>query len=737
MTQPAPVITGFISSNKSIFVQFSLPNNSPSITSLLYSVNGATDISTNTITSPLFIPNLVEGLQYSVALKAYSNLGISAYSDISFVTLPYSFSNTQNPISIQTNGEVFVMTVKNELNNNYNYKYSYDGINWTSSVFPVSTNPSQIKWLGNQFCVLGDKILKSTDGIDFSVSQNTISPTLTNTNDIETNTTRPHSIVFPIDTTLCCSSQQIATSNDGGFTWSVATTLISNGTIKDAIWMGTQWIIVSNYNIVYSSDTVSWVKTPVPLENPKSIEWNAKQHMLVLVGDGGVATSSDGVYWIVLGKLGMDVGENVTWNGEKWIVYGYLNSQNVKIESEDGMWWSTPQNTTFPVSFSPTIYNQTQYLYIDSSAILQISYDGTTWSPSTSSPFQTHTALAWNQSTTGVTQIQPYSLALGSGDKYTMALSEDGIIWRGLEIQYLDTRTNDAVWTGEYWVAVGLSQNNTTWCIKSYDGLIWTASPDTGFTEGLSICWNGVVLLAVGNTGTIAVSIDGIEWEHVSGISVSQTNTRVIWNGMMWILFTTAGIWTTTNIYGNGNWQLTNHVYPFDGGIIQTPWEIYVQSATELQKFSKYNTSMTLVDMSVNCATITSLVTSYCFDGSFVLVGCADGKVGILDSSNNTFVTHMTTTLSSAVTMCYNNLYSIVGEISGNIWYGKTPNWELGYNLPIITLKKVVSNSKYGTVYVPNTLYMDKGDQLLLTTPKYLNIPQTSINIDLLRYAVL
>lgn len=731
----APVITGFTFGAQTLNAQFTVNTNDASLTAITYSVNGAPDISANAVTSPLSIPNLVEGVTYSVSIKAYNAGGVSPYSDISCVYLPYSFANTKSPLSISSNGEMFVMTVKNAVNNNYNYKYSYDGVNWTSATFPTPSNPSGIKWMGNQFQVVGNAILKSADGVDFSLQNTTISPSLTNTTDIECKSDQPHAIEFPLDTTLLCSVRQVAHSVDGGFSWSAPVTVFTDlsDTIQSAVWMGTQWVVVATTHIATSADGVSWRIAPAPVSQPKSIAWNASAHTLVVVGRDGVASSSDGVFWISLGKLGMDVGESVSWNGGKWVVYGTLSTQSVLVESPDAMWWSAPQNTVFPATFSPIIYNQTQYLCIDGSANLTTSPDGVTWFTGTS-PFQTHTAVAWNASTTGVTRIQPLCLALGSSTNHTMAVSVDGIFWNGLGKQVLSDVANDAVWTGQFWVAVGSSASGTgAWCARSMDGLNWQGSPDRVFAEGVCVAWNGAVVLAVGNTGNIAVSVDGLEWEHVYGLTVS-TNAKVIWTGRQWAIFATAGIYITTNVYGNGGWQHTNHVYSFAGGVVQTPWEIYVQSSTSPQLFSKYDvTTMSVLDASVNVATVNAPVTTCCYDGSWVLVGCANGVVGTWNEEH--FETQMIASSASSISICYNNMYSVIGEMSGNSWYGQTPNWQLGYNLPITHLKKVVSNSKYNVVYTPNTIYMNAGAKLQITTPKYLTVPQTVVNIDLLRNA--
>jgi hypothetical protein len=240
------------------------------------------------------------------------------------------------------------------------------------------------------------------------------------------------------------------------------------------------------------------------------------------------------------------------------------------------------------------------------------------------------------------------------------------------------------------------------------------------------------VFLALGSiSNQIAVSVDGMEWEYVTitGANMGQTS-YAHWNGNMWSIFTnnnSSSIYYTTNILGNGGWQLIQTNAPYTNVAI-TPRAIYAQSQTP-GIFMKYTPNMELVDLSYNLPTITSEIQSCCYDGSNVLIGCSDGSVGMFDDVSYTTIKNGMTT---PIHLSYNNRFVIIGEKDGVIWYGQTPNYNTGYNLPLTTINKVKSNSKYGYVYTPNTIYYNTGDQIHIVSPKYLTVPNTTINAQLM-----
>ena len=87
----APTLNYLISSNQQITVYFNGSSSDGGSTILYYSysLNGGNDISTNSITSPILIENLTNGISYSVRIRAVNSIGSSPYSNI-LLGMPYN-----------------------------------------------------------------------------------------------------------------------------------------------------------------------------------------------------------------------------------------------------------------------------------------------------------------------------------------------------------------------------------------------------------------------------------------------------------------------------------------------------------------------------------------------------------------------------------------------------------------------------------------------------------------------
>lgn len=118
---------------------------------------------------------------------------------------------------------------------------------------------------------------------------------------------------------------------------------------------------------------------------------------------------------------------------------------------------------------------------------------------------------------------------------------------QALAIGSLETRTpdasfagsfNDVCWNGTFFVAVGASG-----CIQtSADGLTWaTQTPDASFAGVFyAVCWSGSLFVAVGAAGEVQTSPDGATWTHrVSGFG--SILTAVCWNGSKFVAVGASG----------------------------------------------------------------------------------------------------------------------------------------------------------------------------------------------------
>jgi hypothetical protein len=131
--------------------------------------------------------------------------------------------------------------------------------------------------------------------------------------------------------------------------------------------------------------------------------------------------------------------------------------------------------------------------------------------------------------------------------------------------------------------ASGTVSNSTILTVKPV-GYVWTArTSGTGNTLN-GIIWDGTKFFAVGASGTIITSPDGIVWTTQNTGSTSNYLYDIAWSGTRYVAVGGSGItssadgliWTTQNPAGSSNlhgvtWSGTQFVAVGTGGIITSP----------------------------------------------------------------------------------------------------------------------------------------------------------------------
>ena len=511
---------------------------------------------------------------------------------------PDTSYNTYNKItSIDWNGQVFILTARNEITQNaFEYAYSYNGLSWTkANLYPNVTtkNPYTVKFLGDKFIIAGNLISSSVNELSNTVNTNclvnivdakypvTIPTKLNNTifYDIEANIEHSHRIVFP-RTIILSLGTTISYSVDQGQSWTSILSSPFSNSVKDAIWNGKIWVAVGTGNantIATSLDGITWTGRGnyIFSTSCNGIDWSSTQRKYVAVGNGTniVATSMDGIYWKGINtNLFSGGGNDIKWNGKIWVAVGNNGgSGNTIAYSYDAISWQY-STTTFQTSGLRIYYDTDNSFWnvygSDPSYNIANSSDGINWTLSYSAtanslrfqipsglfadpslnlypeipfPLYTNTVsginkFVYNHSDRGCAYIQPISIACGSGQN-SLAYSIDGIRWISIN-NSLFTRCNKAIWNGKIWVVVGYG---SYWIATSYDGMTWTGQNNTLMTECYDIAWNGTYFVAVGYNSTlasIAKSTDGISWTSVSINSIFSTKTHAIeWTGNVWLAY--------------------------------------------------------------------------------------------------------------------------------------------------------------------------------------------------------
>lgn len=295
--------------------------------------------------------------------------------------------NYEKALSLEWNGQVYVLTVRNETPiGGINYLYSSDGVSWYSSSdlsnsqLLTQSNPFNVKWTGTNFAMVGNvanvggnTILRSgAAGTKFSALSTAGQGTNAPLYDLEANLEFPHTITFPRNTTLAlggapADTTKIAYSLDAGITWtpSANSSAVFSVTANNAVWNGKIWVAVGQggNTIATSVDGNTWIGRGAYIFTVagQGIAWSPQQALWVAAGQGtnSLAYSADGVYWTGLGTAMLGSGADVQWNGTVWSAVGGPNATNKSISySYDGKNWSNPtQSNLFDITGIKTAWN--------------------------------------------------------------------------------------------------------------------------------------------------------------------------------------------------------------------------------------------------------------------------------------------------------------------------------------------------------------------------------------------
>ena len=273
------------------------------------------------------------------------------------------------------------------------------------------------------------------------------------------------------------------------------------GSIPNAIgWNGSYWLTIGEYASV-SYDGITWI----PVESSPwtgamvSVIWNGIYWTAVGTQS---ATSRDGISWTASTNPIFPVGAavSVSWNGFYWLACANSTSTtNAFATSTDGLVWTSVANPYNPFPGYSTFavaYNGVYWVAVgNASYSIARSTDGTRWTPVTSPVISgTKGAVVWNGS---------YWVMVGG---QSIAISYDGITWTTSSshpFMVSPNIVNSVVWngTGGYWVAVGKSSIYNIVYAKSVDGLNWTfqANPFIPTTIPLNYSINSIASDGPGN----------------------------------------------------------------------------------------------------------------------------------------------------------------------------------------------------------------------------------------------
>lgn len=339
-------------------------------------------------------------------------------------------------------------------------------------------------------------------------------------------------------------------------------------------WSDTQqqFVAVGQYTILTSPDAKQWTLRQQNFSTALyDVIWANNQWMAV-GRKGAIYSSSDGVTWNRQNSSTQFDLHKVIWQNEQWFAW---NNYGIILNSADGQNWLSQLTDTLTETFTEIsvdtsnflhqittngeqwlLYDH-EYLYMGDSSlnwqrhqlhipytdIFNIFWDGTQWVQNgRHGIYISNNGIDWQlsqnpqqnpieaQATNGEVGVTP---AMGG----SIWISLNGYTWEqrpiisGFPAYDYDNGINDIIWNGKTWVAVG----NTGLVLTSSNGIQWQEiSAGAPLTEFWDIAWNGEQWIGVGNKGSIVSSTDGINWQKQASPTHLSIHT-IQWNGQDWI----------------------------------------------------------------------------------------------------------------------------------------------------------------------------------------------------------
>jgi hypothetical protein len=331
------------------------------------------------------------------------------------------------------------------------------------------------------------------------------------------------------------SAGSMLRSSDG-LTWTVSPSGI---TASDMLWDGSQYVAAGTAGKISTSpDGLNWtsrVSGAGNFDSIRYISWNGSQYVAYLYPDT-LLTSPDSITWTMHENIVNNL-VGLVWNGSQFLTMG----GTAVYTSVDGLTWQNIGSADNSQLWT-IMWDGTQYVGGGASGMVATSPDGLSWTTQTSNATET----IWNIDFNGTRYV-------AVGLKGTLVSSLDGNNW----ITQLPTAVvtssdwSDVIWDGSKFLALGQTTGSITGAIySSPDGISWTLVFENS-KAFKSIASDGSQFVAVGFSGNIVTSSNGVDWtSRTSG--TSQTLYSVVWDGSRFVV---VGSWGTILTSTNGtNW---------------------------------------------------------------------------------------------------------------------------------------------------------------------------------------
>ena len=426
---------------------------------------------------------------------------------------------------------------------------------------------------------------------------------------------------------------------------------------------------------------------------------------------GQVQTSANGKTWKTQSTGTTSILNSIAWSGTTLVAVG---QSGTIITSPDGITWTTRTSGVTVVLYRVRFLNG-NFLAVGASGTLLKSPDGITWTTVTVGPTSQFSDIAYGNS---IYVIASYG---ASNNSYT---SPDLVTWTARTSYTQDNYT--ILFAGGAFL-LGCYPNMI---FRSTDGINWTSVLTGGSTTLAAgapriqdFAYTGTFYVAAETQGTLATSIDGINWVYVYGrlgtsgqslLSVDYTNSKyLVYGSQKNAYYSTDQIsWTKASFAT----QIGTGV-PNINKILWTGSIWYAGGTTTSGAFNStlHQTSPDLVTWTNLSYAIPTVYDAATNGTTVVIVTSGTGTLVTYPAnmSTNTVVTHGIGNFLRAIVRS-STLFVVVGSggiigtsTAGSTWTSRTSN----------TTNGLTSIDWSGSIYVAGGTLDAGGSTVIVTSP--------------------
>lgn len=513
-----------------------------------------------------------------------------------------------------------------------------------------------------------------------------------------------------------------------------------------AVWNGTLWAAVGtgNYWIATSYDGINWLgRDNYLMQEGFDIAWNGT--VFVAVGTGGlcnICISKDGINWYGAPNCNAffpTSASAIIWTGKTWIAYGSGGtSTTIYSSSVDAWFWNTTPVPNLCISSATSAVLSPGYSSISASSFTA-SFPASnafdlSLNPASSTNWQSATAKY--TASTGVytgSSVTAYNYYLSISGEWIQINFNSAVNIKYYQLSwFLNVSTLTTIPIN--WVLLGSTDNISWLFIDSFQ--FNTTTPPNNLSgkypffiklQNISNNQNSyqyyrIVFPAIFPSGSLT-------YTYVSEIDFFQTNANSnIISKYLKPIVTRTHVLHQTNIIRFSPLVGSQNIYTitdFDANLIGN---CYINNGNF--------TNNLITNSGANPITTT------CFDGQNLILGSQNGN--IININNQKLNTNLNVDISfngnlllssingSIYASCYNGKRIILGGTGGNIITYNTlstvsnsggSQWTpaLNTNNMMTSVYGLASNSEYGVISIPNTIYFSPGERVSVVAPKAYN----------------